>query len=425
MTDARRRELFALETVGIKLGLDQIRALLDVLGHPERAYPSLVVAGTNGKGSVTAMVERGLRAAGYRTGRYTSPHLVHLEERFAIDGQPISGARLDALAEKILEAAARLESPPSFFEATTAIALEAFRRDAVDVAVLEVGLGGRLDATNAVDSKAVGITAVDFDHQQYLGSTIEEIAREKAGIIKRGGLTVLGENSAAVCRIIIEVASLVGSDLVYAADGVTAETRMTAGRIVASIETPRASYPELTLALRGRHQVANAITAIRLLEELDARRVFVIPENAIRTGVEAAVWPARLELIERDGRQVLIDGAHNPAGARSLASYLREVFDDAPPMVIGMMRDKDVAEIVRALAPAASRFICTAARSPRAMSPGELADVVGRVAPAVPVITAEGAAGALLAAREFGSLTVVAGSLYLAGEIRTALELKG
>jgi dihydrofolate synthase/folylpolyglutamate synthase len=164
-----RASLFALETVGIKLGLEQIRALLEALGHPERTYPSLVIAGTNGKGSVTAMVERGLRAAGYRTGRYISPHLVRLEERFAIDGQPISSSRLDTLAEKVMGVASALAAPPSFFEATTALALEAFRRDAVDVAVLEVGLGGRLDATNAVESRAVAITAIDFDHQSYLG----------------------------------------------------------------------------------------------------------------------------------------------------------------------------------------------------------------------------------------------------------------
>jgi len=421
LTGASRRALFALETFGIKLGLEQIRALLELLGHPERSYPSLVIAGTNGKGSVTAMVERGLRAAGYRTGRYISPHLVHLEERFAIDGQPISSARLDSLAEKVMDVAASLPAPPSFFEATTAIALEEFRRDAVDVAVLEVGLGGRLDATNAVDSKAVAITAVDFDHQMHLGSTIEEISREKAGVIKRGGLTILGENPSPVCRIIIEVASLVGSDLVYAADGVAAETEMIDGRITASIATPRASYAGLTLALRGRHQVANAITAIRLLEELDARRMFVIPQEAIRTGVEQAVWPARLELIERDGRQVLIDGAHNPAGARSLATYVLEVFERPLPMVLGVMRDKEIDEIVRALAPAASHFICTAAQSPRAATPAELADAVSRVAPAIPVTIADRAAHALAAARDMGPTTVVAGSLYLAGEIRAEL----
>jgi dihydrofolate synthase / folylpolyglutamate synthase len=420
--DSARASLLALETVGIKLGLDQIRALLDAIGHPERAYPNLVVAGTNGKGSVTAMLERGLRAAGYRTGRYISPHLVHLEERFAIDGQPISASRLDTLAEKIMTAASGLASPPSFFEATTALALEAFRRDAVDVAVLEVGLGGRLDATNVVDSRAVAITAVDFDHQSYLGHTIEEIAREKAGVIKRGGLTVLGENSSPVCRIVIEVATAVGSDLVYAADGVSTETEMTNGRIVATVRTPRAVHENLTLALRGRHQVANAVTAIRLLEELDARRLFVIPLDAIRAAVEQVEWPGRLELIERGGRQVLIDGAHNPAGARALASYILEVFEHPLPMVIGAMRDKDIDGLIGGFAPAASHFICTAVPSSRAASPEELAEAVRRAAPGTPVTTAESSGIALRDASAYGTTIVVAGSLYLAGEIRAKLS---
>jgi dihydrofolate synthase/folylpolyglutamate synthase len=422
VTVSARASLFALETVGIKLGLEQIRALLEAIGHPERSYPSLVVAGTNGKGSVTAMLERGLRAAGYRTGRYTSPHLVRLEERFAIDGQPISSSRLDTLAEKIMSAASGLPAPPSFFEATTALALEAFRRDAVDVAILEVGLGGRLDATNAVESRAVAITSVDFDHQSYLGHTIEEIAREKAGVIKRGGLTVLGENPSPVCRIVIEVATAVGSELVYAADGVSAETQMTDGRIVATVRTPRATHEDLTLGLRGRHQVANAVTAIRLLEELDARRMFVIPADAIRAGVEQVEWPARLELITHGGRQVLIDGAHNPAGARALASYILEVFERPLPMVIGAMRDKDVDGLIQGLAPAASHFICTAARSNRAASPEELSDAVRRAAPGTPVSTAQSAVAALRDASATGSTLVVAGSLYLAGEIRAELS---
>jgi dihydrofolate synthase/folylpolyglutamate synthase len=417
-----RASLFALEAIGIKLGLEQIRALLAELRHPERTYPSLVVAGTNGKGSVTAMVERSLRAAGYRTGRYTSPHLVHLEERFAINGEPIGAAHLDAVAEKVMNAAAALPSPPSFFEATTAIALETFRRDAVDVAVLEVGLGGRLDATNVVESRAVAITAIDFDHQSYLGHTIEEIAREKAGVIKRGGLTVLGENPSPVCRIVIEMAKALNADLVYAADGASSETRMTDGRIVATVRTPRAEYHELTLALRGRHQVANAVTAIRLLEELDSRKFFVIPPEAIRAGVEQAVWPARLELMEHGGRQVLIDGAHNPAGARALASYILEVYEHPLPMVIGVMRDKEIDDIVTALAPAASHFICTAATSPRAASPDEIADVVRRLAPGTPASTAASGRAALRASAELGSPVVVAGSLYLAGEIRAELS---
>src|SRR4030095_9197987 len=175
-----RDYLFSLEQFGIKLGLDQIRGLMDGLGRPDRAYRSVVVAGTSGKGSVTAMVERGLRAAGWRTGRYTSPHLIDLEERIVIDGRAIARDELEQIGMAVRASAARLPAPPSFFEATTAVALDAFRRAGVEVAILEVGLGGRLDATNVISPMGVAITSVDFDHEQYLGPTLEGIARENA-----------------------------------------------------------------------------------------------------------------------------------------------------------------------------------------------------------------------------------------------------
>jgi dihydrofolate synthase/folylpolyglutamate synthase len=416
-----RASLLELEQVGIKLGLEQIRALLALLGRPDRAYPCLVVAGTNGKGSVTAMVERALRAAGYRTGRYTSPHLVHLEERFAVNGQPISPGMLDELAGHVLARASGLPAPPSFFEATTAIALEAFRRETVDVAVLEVGLGGRLDATNAVDAQAVAITSVDFDHQAHLGHTIEEIAREKAGIMKPGRLAVLGENSAPVCREVIQAAVTIGARLVYAPDGVTSSATMTDGRLVASILTPRAAYEALMLALRGRHQLNNAVTSIRLLEEIDYAGLKV-DAPAIRAGIEEAVWPARMELLPWRGGHVLIDGAHNPAGARALTSYVLEVFERPLPFVIGAMRDKEIDTMLTELRPVASHFVCTAAQSSRAATPNELAAAAARVAPSTPVTIAASATDALAVASALGSPIVVAGSLYLAGEIRSELS---
>jgi dihydrofolate synthase/folylpolyglutamate synthase len=416
-----RAALLALEHVGIKLGLDQIRRLLDALGHPERAFPSLVVAGTNGKGSVTAIVEHGLRAAGYRTGRYTSPHLVHLEERFAIDGVPVDGATCERAIRRVLEAAASMAAPPSFFEATTAVALELFREAEVSVAVLEVGLGGRLDATNAVSSRAVAITSVDFDHQEYLGHTLEEIAREKAGVIKPGGLTVLGENPPAVCRVVLEVAASLGAQLVYAPEGVSSEARMENGRLRAAIETPHDRYPSVLLGLRGRHQVANAITAIRLLEELRAGGHFEVGRDAIVRALEDVRWPARLEMLDAPDGEVLIDGAHNPAGARALASYVHEAFDRRLPFVIGAMRDKEIDAMIAAFAPASTMFICTAAASPRAASPSELLAIVTRVAPQVPAAAVSSPIEAIERARAGGSPVVVAGSLYLAGEIRDKL----
>jgi dihydrofolate synthase/folylpolyglutamate synthase len=417
-----RAYLLSLEQIGIKLGLDQIRALLDRLGRPDRAFPSIVVAGTNGKGSVTAMVERGLRAAGYRTGRYTSPHLVHLEERFVIDGAPITPPVFDALAARIRHAAESLAAPPSFFEATTALALDAFRDAGVDVAVLEVGLGGRLDATNAVESRAVAITAIDLDHEAYLGDTIDAIAHEKAGIIKRDGLTVLADNPPIVREIVRGVCAHAGASFVFAPDGVTCDAAMAAGRLVATVRTPHAEYPHLALALRGRHQIGNAVAAIRLLEELNARGLWRVPADAIRQAVEHVDWPGRLELRTWRRHPVLIDGAHNPSGAQALADYVREVYRRRIPFVVGVMQDKNIRALLHALGSAASHFVCTAPSSPRAALPASIAATAALAAPGVETFIEPVPLDALARAADLGSPVVVAGSLFLAGEIRANLS---
>jgi dihydrofolate synthase/folylpolyglutamate synthase len=418
MPVSAREYLFSLEQIGIKLGLEQIRALVDALGRPDLAYPSLIVAGTNGKGSVTAMLERGLRAAGYRPGRYTSPHLIHLEERFVIDGEPIAPETLEAAAERVRGVAERLPAPPSFFEATTALALDVFRSARVDVAVLEVGLGGRLDATNVVSPVGVAITAIDFDHEQYLGHTIEAIAAEKAGVIKPGAAVVLGRNASAVQALVAATCARAGAPFVYAPEGAVTEATVVAGRTRASIVTPVGRYDDVPLALRGRHQVDNALTAVRLLETLAAQRAFSIEPDAIRTALAETVWPARLELLNWKGRDVLLDGAHNPAGARALAEYLAETFSGRLPIVVGVMRDKRVEAIVAALAGVASHFVFTAPSTPRAATPEELSAIGHRVAPGVDIHTAARPMDALDLARALGQPVVVAGSLYLCGEIR-------
>ena len=417
-----RASLYTLEQFGIKLGLEQIRALVDTLGHPDRAYPSIVIAGTNGKGSVTAMLERGLRAAGYRTGRYTSPHLVHLEERFAVDGMNVGTPMLDDVIERVLNAAQHLPAPPSFFEATTAAALDLFRSERVDVALLEVGLGGRLDATNVVAPVAVAITAVDFDHQQYLGDTLAAIATEKAAIIKTGSVAVLGPNPNVVDSIVADRCREMGADLVRASDGVDVSAQWDAGQITLHLETPSHRYVSLRLALRGRHQIDNAMTAIRLLEELSARRLFNVPPDAIRLAVEDVTWPGRLEVFHAGGQEVLIDGAHNAAGARALVDYLRETYGRLVPMIVGVMRDKDVTAVVSTLASAASHIVCTAAASPRAMAPPELAATLRSCSPEVVVEVAATPREALDRMTGQGSPIVVAGSLYLAGEVRAELS---
>jgi dihydrofolate synthase/folylpolyglutamate synthase len=421
MGEARER-LFALEFIGIKLGLGQIRALLDALERPDGAYPSIIVAGTNGKGSVTAMTERALRAAGYRTGRYTSPHLVDLEERFAVDGVPVSSETLERLAARVLAAAEPLEAPPTFFEATTALALEAFRDAGVDVAILEVGLGGRLDATNAVAPIAAAITAIDFDHEQFLGSTLEAIATEKAGVIKPGMAVVLGGNPPVVEDVVRRRSEETGARLIRAMDGVAVHQTTAGGRTTITLSTPARVYDAVTLALRGRHQVQNAITAVRLLETVaDLGAGFEIGAPAIREGLECADWPARLELVAGAHGEALIDGAHNPAGARALAAYILETYDRRLPFVVGVMQDKKIDAIVGALAPAASHFVCTAAETPRALEPGALAGVAARVAPDVPRTIAADPWSAFQAAAALGSPVVVAGSLYLAGALRSRL----
>lgn len=417
-----RSFLNSLEVVGIKLGLDQVRALTDALGRPHDSFQSIVVAGTNGKGSVTAMVERGLRAAGYRTGRYTSPHLVDLEERFVVDGQRVSPAALDAVLGRVRSATGRLEAPPSYFEATTAAAFEIFRDAQVEVAVLEVGLGGRLDATNIVTPVAVAITSVDFDHQAYLGDTLEAIAREKAGVIKPGSLVVLAANPGIVRGVVRATCDRQGARLIYAPDEVAAGSRLKDGLVEMELTTSRHAYASVRLGLRGRHQIDNAITAVRLLEALSSDRRFTVPPDAIRTALEDVSWPARLELMRWHGHELLLDGAHNPAGARALAAYLREAYGRPLPIVVGIMRDKKVEELIGALAPAASHFVFTAPAIGRAATPEELLTAATRVAPDVPAITRAQPSEALTHAMSLGDPVVVAGSLYLAGEIRADIS---
>ncbi|MEO7190574.1 MAG: folylpolyglutamate synthase/dihydrofolate synthase family protein [Vicinamibacterales bacterium] len=420
---ADRSFLFSLEQIGIKLGLDQIRALLTVLDHPEHVFPSILVAGTNGKGSVTAMLERGLRAAGYRTGRYTSPHLLRLEERVAIDGQDVLPATLDRALDEVQRASASLPHPPSFFEATTAMALDIFRRERVDVAVLEVGLGGRLDATNAVTPVATAITMVDFDHEEYLGHTLEAIAREKAGIIKPGTLLVLGDNPPTVDRVVAETCAAAGAPMVRATTSVDYSVRMEQGAAwIERLETPRHAYAPLHLRLNGAHQVSNALLALRLLEELDAERLFQIPESAIRLALEDVTWPARLELRRFHGVDVLLDGAHNPAGARALANHVRDTYGRLLPYVVGAMRDKRVDAMLEALATTASHFFFVAPDSARAARPDQLLAAAARIAPHVAASTADSPLEAIGRAAELGAPVIVAGSLYLVGEVRAQLS---
>jgi dihydrofolate synthase / folylpolyglutamate synthase len=404
--------LFSLERFGIKFGLANIAALCAALGHPERAFRSIHIAGTNGKGSVTAMIDTAFRAAGHRAARYTSPHLVRLEERFVIDGSEVSSDTLDRSAERVqraaldLVASGALEALPTFFECTTAVAFDLFRDAGVSVAVLEVGLGGRLDATNVVSPIATAIVSIDFDHQAQLGTTLASIAAEKAGIAKPGVPMVCGPVPAEAMDVIAEVCAERGAPLVR-----TDADAALARRVMA-----------IPLALRGEHQRANAGVALRLLELVDAdpSAGLSVPESARRAGLSTAAWPGRLETIERGGCRVLLDAAHNPAGARALAGYLQTIAPDGVTLVFGAMKDKSVASMLALLAPCARRIICTTAPTPRAMSADEVAAHAQGLGSDVQTVTDP------FEAVEEGCrcdrLVVVAGSIFLIGPVRERLR---
>lgn len=417
--------VFSLEKLGIKFGLHNISVLCDALGHPERAYQSVIVAGTNGKGSVTAMVETALHAAGLAAARYTSPHLIRLEERFVINGRPVEPQRLREVAALMPAVVSRLRerddlhAEPTFFEVTTAIAFELFRRAGVDVAVLEVGMGGRFDATSIAPAAAAAITSIDFDHERYLGDTLGQIAFEKAGVIKPGMPVVVGETKTEPLAVIAETCSSRRATLVRAMDGVRVEARLIDGRTDLRLETPRRRYRPMLLALRGRHQVNNAVVAVRLLEELEGLGR-PISEGAIVSGLTEVSWRGRLDLMMTGRGPVLFDGAHNPAGARVLAAYLDEVYPSGLPMVFGAMADKDVASMLRILIPRATRLIVTNPRTPRARAAEQLAEAAREVG-GVEIEVIQPAIDALARAQDFGPPVLVAGSIFLIGDLMADL----
>lgn len=421
--------LFGLEQFGIKFGLDNMRALVDALGHPERAYATVHIAGTNGKGSVTAMVDAAVRAAGSRSARYTSPHLCDLAERFVIDGRPIdtdvleeAADRLQATASRLTEAG-RLAAPPTFFEATTAIAFELFRNAGVPLAVIEVGLGGRLDATNVVEPAVTAITSIGYDHQQYLGSTLAEIAAEKAGIIKPGIPVVVGPMGDESATAIARIARSQGSPLVRADQGVTIKDEGAApsmGRRM-YLRTPAADYGRIDLALAGDHQVTNALTAVKILELLQEQGMPITPA-AVRSGLETVVWPGRMDRRRLpDGRDILLDAAHNVEGAQALSRFLASNFPEPPILIFAAMRDKDVAGMLQWLVPYVRALVLTRAETPRSADPASLAEIARAGIASCPVVVAPDVELALDAAASLGSTVVVAGSIFLLGDVMRVL----
>jgi dihydrofolate synthase / folylpolyglutamate synthase len=397
--------LFGLEQFGIKFGLENISTLLAHLGHPERAFRTLHVGGTNGKGSVTAMADAALRAAGHRSARYTSPHLVELNERFVIDGRAVADDDLVAAIDDVrgaiaeLRATGALQVVPTFFETTTAVAFELFRRAAVEIAVIEVGLGGRLDATNVLTPMAAAITSIGLDHEQYLGGTLREIAIEKAGIIKPG------------------VPVVVGSLPPEAQQAIESVARERAAPIVAAGEDTLRRSVDAPLALRGAHQRGNAAVAAALLEIADAGGV-AVPRAAVRAGLTTVSWPGRLDLRRfADGREALLDAAHNPDGAAALAAYLAETWPDKPPLVFAAMADKNARGMFRALLPTIGALVLTRASNARSADPARLAQEAREIAPSLPIVVERDLPDALNAAWRCARRIVVAGSIFLLGDV--------
>jgi dihydrofolate synthase/folylpolyglutamate synthase len=417
------------ETLAIKLGLANTERLLESLGRPQDAFPKVQIAGTNGKGSTAAMLEAICLAAHIKAGLYTSPHLVHITERIRIAGREITRedfARLTTRVRAVAQAlvgAGQLATLPTFFEQLTAIALLAFREARVRLAILETGLGGRLDATTAARAETVCITPVALDHQEYLGLTLAEIAAEKAAIIRPGVTAIVAPQPTPALEVILErcAACDVSPRLGEWQAEITGAEEM--GRLRVNFETAQDRYSDVLLALRGRHQITNAGATIRLAESL-RERGHKIARADIIAGLENARHAGRLELWESLPR-LLFDGAHNAAGARALREFLDQFIAMPVTLVFGAMRDKDLALIASQLFPAAHRLILTQPQNPRAATPEALREVVPSGLDSSKITLAANLRRALRAAREQTSpagLICITGSLYLVGEAQAILQ---
>jgi len=447
-----------------KFDLAHMRVLLAAMDHPERAFPSVLIAGTNGKGSTAATLASILRASGLKTGLYTSPHLVRINERIRINGGEISDdrfaglhAEVDRVAERLVESG-ELPWHPSFFEMMTAIAFADFAREKVDIAVLEVGMGGRLDATNVVEPMVSVITDISLDHQKFLGNTVGEIAREKAGIVRRGGVVVTlpqqPQANDVIGNTILDMDAIGVSAVQYvppvspgSADyflpSRSSEKPLTAENAERPAENAEDSnalasyrYPlqvmgkQITVESRlvGRHQLRNVALAIAAAEELHKKGLEGITPESIERGIRETRWPGRLQVVRAhaDWPEMVFDVAHNPAGAWALRSALSERYDDRPLIfVFGAMRDKAISEMTEILFPLAARVIATRPENPRAAAAEEIREAASRTDNEIEAVS--GVRAALERAREGsrkGSVIVVTGSIYLVGEAMRLLGIR-
>jgi dihydrofolate synthase/folylpolyglutamate synthase len=416
--------LFSLHRFGIKLGLEAITDILGRLGNPQRQYATFHIAGTNGKGSSSAMLASILQACGYRVGLYTSPHLIDFRERIRVQGADISEGDVSELTEQIRLVANPL-SALTFFEFTTALAFRHFMNQQVDIAVVEVGMGGRFDATNVLNPLGVLITGIGFDHEAYLGESLQAIAQEKAGIIRQTAPVVLGPMPGDIGRIFEAHARKWHSPFFrFGQEFSLSES----GSMEFTYQGPRWTIPGLRTNLLGRHQMINAVNALALLETAVEGK-FSISQAAIRTGLQQVRWRGRLDIIYRDPL-IILDGAHNPSGAQVVFDFLHSQIHDCPArkliLVVGMMRDKNHQGFLRVLLPLVDRLILTQPRMERAASVNELKQAVDRDE-LVPYLLSDSwdAFCQAKAIAKPSDLICVTGSLFLVGEVLQRLTQAG
>jgi dihydrofolate synthase / folylpolyglutamate synthase len=418
--------LYALgnEIKTAKFGLERIRTVLEALGNPQDRCRFVHVAGTNGKGSTCAMIESALRAAGHRTGMFISPHLSEPTERISMAGQPVSVAaftdafnRVHGTVEELLDRGA-IDLHTSYFETVTAMAFMIFAEAQTTMVALETGLGGRLDATNVVRPELSVITPIDFDHEAYLGRSLEAIAGEKAGILKPGVPAVFSRQRPEAQAVLERRAAELGIPVSHAAAWSVCDVELSARGSTFTLAASAPAGPRLRLRcpLAGEHQVENAVTAAMTLVQLG------VPQTAIEQGIARTQWPGRLEHISEDP-EILIDGAHNPAGARALAAYLDRFYRGRRVrMIYGAMRDKAVEEVCGILFPRAQQVIATAPDQPRALHPQAIRDLAEH--PDLRVAATLGEALELVRDATPQDAIVITGSLYLVGEARTLLKAR-
>lgn len=408
---------------GSYLGLEEISRVLDRLGNPEKQLKFVHVAGTNGKGSTATLLESCLRKAGYTVGLYTSPHLVRYNERFKVNGEEISDELLASVTERVKVVVDTLEKAPTQFELMTCIGFCCFLEAGCDIVVLEVGLGGRADTTNVIPvPEAAVITRIGLEHTEILGDTLEKITAEKAGIVKAGGTVILGDPTPEVLSVTEEICRRQGAELILS-DPAEAKP------ISRSVEGQKfgwKQYSEISLSLLGRHQLQNGCTALATIEALKGKG-WNIPDEAVLEGFRTAVWPGRFECVSRNPT-VIIDGGHNQQCAEAIADALKEYFPGKKcTFLIGVMADKNFKGIFDALLPLAEKVLAVTPDSPRALKAPRLCEKLEEEYGFVNAVSYDALDDALNALRqEAGAedLICICGSLYMVGDVRSALGLK-